>query len=178
MLAAPLVALLALEADQLSKLLVRESLTLGEAVPQEAWLRLTYVVNPGIFLGLPASPMISMVLPAAMILATLILYWRLERTNDVLLNLGTGLFIGGSLGNLVDRIAYGGVTDFVELITSGGKVSTVFNVADLCAVLGILMLEVFLIRYIVGLIREKGMHYNPLAPHMARLLHRKRSADE
>jgi len=177
-LAAPFVALLALEADQLSKLLVRETLTLGEAIPQEAWLRLTYVINPGILLGLPASPMISMVLPAAMILATLILYWRLERTNDVLLNLGTGLFIGGSLGNLVDRIAYGGVTDFVELITSGGHVSTVFNVADLCAILGILMLEVFLIRHIVRLIREKGMHYNPVAPHVARLLRKRGSREE
>lgn len=178
MLAAPFVALLALEADQLSKLLVREAMTLGEAIPQEAWLRLTYVVNPGIFLGLPASPMISMVLPSAMILATLILYWRLERTNDTLLNLGTGLFIGGSLGNLVDRIAYGHVTDFVELITSGGQVSTVFNVADLCAIAGIVILEIFLIRHIVRLIREKGMHYNPVAPHVARLLHKRRSGQQ
>jgi signal peptidase II len=174
MLAAPFVALLALEADQLTKLWVRESLTLGEAIPQDSWLRMTHVVNPGIFLGIPASPLISVLLPSVMIVAALILYWRLERSNDTLLNLGTGLFIGGSLGNLVDRIAYGHVTDFVELITSGGQVRTIFNVADMCAILGIVILEVFLIRYIVRLIREKGPHYNPVAAHVARLFHKRR----
>lgn len=178
MQAAPFLALVALEADQLTKLWVRESLTLGEAIPQESWLRITHVVNPGIFLGVPASPLISVLLPSAMILAALILYWRLERSNDMLLNLGTGLFIGGSLGNLVDRIAYGHVTDFVELITSGGQVRTIFNVADLCAILGILIVEVFLIRFIVRLIREKGLNYNPVAPHMASLFHKRRSREK
>lgn|GEM_PF-565633 len=178
MLLAPFVALAVLELDQLTKLCVRESLTLGEALPQDFWLRMTYVVNPGIFLGIPASPLISVLLPSLMIGASLVLYWRLERTNDTLLNLGTGLFIGGSLGNLVDRIAYGHVTDFVELITSGGQVRTIFNVADLCAIAGILLLEVFLIRYIVRLIREKGLHYNPVAPHVARLLHKRRSGEQ
>ena len=173
MQAAPFLALVALEADQITKLCVRESLTLGEALPQDSWLRMTHVVNPGIFLGIPASPLLSVLLPSLMILASLVLYWRLERTNDTLLNLGTGLFIGGSLGNLVDRIAYGHVTDFVELITSGGQVRTIFNVADMCAILGIVILEIFLIRYIVRLIREKGLHYNPVAPHMARLLHKR-----
>jgi len=178
MQAAPFLALVALEVDQLTKLWVRESLTLGEAIPQESWLRMTHVVNPGIFLGIPASSLISVLLPSLMIAASLVLYWRLERSNDTLLNLGTGLFIGGSLGNLVDRIAYGHVTDFVELITSGGQVRTIFNVADLCAILGIVILEIFLIRHIVRLIREKGMHYNPVAPHVARLLHKKRSGEE
>lgn len=175
LLLAPFMALVVLELDQLTKLCVRESLTLGEAIPRESWIRITHVVNPGIFLGIPASPLISVVLPCAMIVAALILYWRLERSNDTLLNLGTGLFIGGSLGNLVDRIAYGHVTDFVELITSGGQVRTIFNVADLCAIAGIVILEIFLIRHIVRLIREKGMHYNPVAPHVARLLHKRRS---
>lgn len=163
MQAAPLLALVALEADQLTKLCVRESLTLGEAVPQDSWLRITHVMNPGIFLGVPASPLISVLLPSAMIVAALILYWRLERSNDTLMNLGTGLFIGGSMGNLVDRIVHGGVTDFIEVLTSGGQVSTVFNLADVCAILGILTLEIFLIRFIVRLIRKKGLRYSPVA---------------
>ena len=175
---APFLALVALEADQLTKLWVRESLPLGEAIPQESWLRITHVVNPGIFLGVPASPMISVLLPSAMIFAALILYWRLERSNDTLLNLGTGLFVGGSLGNLVDRIAYGHVTDFIELVTSGGHVRTIFNIADLCAILGIAILEVFLIRFIIRLILKKGLNYNPMAPHMARLFHKRRSREK
>jgi signal peptidase II len=175
---APFLALAALEVDQLTKLSVRESLALGEAIPQDSWFRITHVVNPGIFLGIPASPLISVLLPSLMIAACLVLYWRLERSNDTLLNLGIGLFIGGSLGNLVDRIAYGHVTDFVELITSGGQVRTIFNVADLCAIAGILLLEVFLIRHIVRLIREKGPHYNPVASHMSRLFRKRRSGEQ
>jgi len=176
--AAPFLALASLEVDQLTKLCVRESLTVGEAFPQDSWLRITNVVNPGIFLGIPASPLISVAVPCGMIVAALILYWRLERSGDALLNLGTGLFIGGSLGNLMDRIACGHVTDFIELITSGGQVRTIFNVADICAILGILMLEVFLIRFLVRLIREKGLNYNPVAPQMARLFDKKHSAQK
>jgi signal peptidase II len=175
---APFLALVALEVDQLTKLWVRESLPLGEAIPHDSWLRITHVVNPGIFLGVPASPTISLLLPSAMIFASLILYWRLERSNDTLLNLGTGLFVGGSLGNLVDRIAYGHVTDFIELITSGGHVRTIFNVADLCAILGIVILEVFLIRFIIRLILKKGLRYNPVTPYMVRLMQKRRSREK
>ncbi len=178
MLSAPFLALVALEIDQLSKLWVRETLALGESVPREGILHLTHVVNPGVVFGIPASPTVSLVLPVAVILVCLLIYWRFERSNSTLLNIGIGLFVGGSLGNLVDRIAYGQVTDFVELTLSGGDVTLVFNVADLCVVLGIVALEIFLIGVIIGLIRKRGLMYNPVMPFVARHIARRRSRDK
>ena len=170
---APFLGLVALELDQLTKLLVRETLSPGESIPQDARLRITHVVNPGILFGAPASPLVSLLVPLVMILIVLGLYWKFHRSKSTLLNVGTGLFVGGTLGNLLDRIIYGHVTDFVEVVTYGGYVRTIFNLADLCIIAGILILEVFLIRHIIRLIRQKGMHYNPVKPAMARIIRRR-----
>jgi signal peptidase II len=142
---APFVALVAVEIDQITKLAVRENLPTGDSIPLAASLRLTNVVNPNIAFGIPIAPALSLLLPLVMIVGCLVLYWRFERSNSALLSVGVGLFIGGSLGNVMDRIAYGHVTDFIELISSGGYARTVFNVADACIILGILFIETFLI---------------------------------
>jgi len=170
---APFLGLVALTVDQLTKLLVRETLLPGESIPLDARIRITHVVNPGILFGAPASPLVSLILPLAMILAALGIYWKFHQSNSRLLNAGTGLFVGGTLGNLLDRIIFGHVTDFVEVITFGGDVRTIFNLADLCIIAGIVILEIFLIRHIIGLIRQKGMHYNPLKPAVERFIHRR-----
>jgi signal peptidase II len=167
---APFLGLAALELDQLTKLVVRETISPGESIPHEARLRLTNVVNPGILLGTPASPLVSMLVPLGMIVVVLALYWRFHRFNSALLNIGTGLFVGGTLGNLLDRIIYGHVTDFVEVVSFGGYVRTIFNLADLCIIVGIVILEVFLTRHIIRLIKQKGPNYNPLKPAVARFV--------
>jgi len=173
--AAPFLALLVLELDQLSKLWIRETLALGEEIPCGGSLCLTHVVNPGVIFGIPASPVVSLVLPVAVILVCLVIYWRFAKTNSVLLNIGIGLFIGGSLGNLVDRIAFGEVTDFIQLTLRGGEVNLVFNLADLSVLFGLGALEIFLIGVIIGLIRKKGLTYNPAASFFARHLGRRRN---
>jgi signal peptidase II len=175
---APFLALVALELDQLTKLWVRECLLLGESVPHEGRLRITHVVNPGMFFGTSASSTVSLLLPLAMIFVSLVLYWRFARSKSTLLNIGTGLFVGGTLGNLVDRILQGHVTDFIEVVSSGGYVSTVFNVADLCIIAGIFILEAFLIRFIIRLIMKKGLRYNPLKPVIVRIIHGRGSKEK
>jgi signal peptidase II len=175
---APLLALISLGLDQLTKLCVRETLLLGESIPHDGRLRITYVTNPGMAFGIPASSSVSLLLPLAMILVALVIYWRFERSRSTLLNVGTGLFIGGTLGNLVDRATLGHVTDFIDVVTSGGTVSTVFNLADLCIIVGIVLLEVFLIRFIVRIIMEKGLNYNPVKPLIAKIIQGRRSKDK
>lgn len=175
---APFLGVVALELDQLTKLVVRETLLPGESIPHDARLRITNVENPGILFGMPASPLVSLLAPLAIILAAVVIYWKFHGAKSALLNLGTGLFVGGTLGNLLDRIIYGHVTDFVEVVTFGGYVRTIFNLADLCIIAGIVLLEVFLIRHIIRLIRQKGMHYNPLKPALARMIRRIHPTDK
>ena len=159
---APFLALVALELDQLTKLCVRETLALGESVPAEGSLRLTRAVNPGVVFGIPASPAVSLIVPLVVILTCLLIYWRFQKTNSTMLNIGIGLFVGGSLGNLIDRIVYGQVTDFIEVVLFGGEVALIFNLADLCVVLGLVMLEIFLMGVIIWTIRKRGLMYNPM----------------
>ncbi|MCX5991805.1 MAG: signal peptidase II [Chloroflexi bacterium] len=164
---APLIALLALEADQISKLWIRESLVLGESVSHEGVLRITRIANSGVIFGAPAPLAVSLVLPLLVIGMCLFLYRRYVLSNSMLLNVATGLFIGGSLGNLVERIAFGHVTDFIEVISSGGLVRTTFNVADLCIILGIILLEIFFVRLLLKKIPRHG-HLIPYLLKMRR----------
>jgi len=168
----PFLILAVLALDQLTKLCVRECLPLGESIPDGSRLRLTYVVNPGMLFGTGASSTLTLLLPLAMILGALAVYWRFHRSKSVLLNVGAGLFIGGTLGNLIDRIIQGHVTDFIEIVSHGGDVSTVFNLADLCIIAGIVVLEAFLIRHTIRLIMEKGLNYNPVKAALARRIRR------
>lgn len=162
---APLVALLVLEVDQISKLWIRESLVLGESVSHEGALRITRIANSGVIFGAPAPLAVSVVLPLLVIAMCLFLYRRYVLSNSMLLNVATGLFIGGSLGNLVERIAFGQVTDFIEVISSGGLVRTTFNVADLCIILGIILLEIFFIR----LLLKKVPRHGHLIPYLLKM---------
>jgi len=175
---APFLGLVALVLDQLTKLLVRETLLPGESIPHETRLRLTHVVNPGILFGAPASPLVSLLLPLAMILVSLAIYWKFRKPSSTLLSTGTGLFIGGTLGNLIDRIIHGHVTDFIEVVSSAGDVSMVFNLADLCIIAGIIVLEAFMIRHIIRLIMQKGLRYNPLKPAMVRIIRRRKPTEK
>lgn len=164
----------ALLLDQCTKLAARIGLSPGEAIPADARLRLTNVANPGILFGAPASSLVSLLVPLAMMLVVLALYWRFRRSQSTMLGIGTGLFVGGTLGNLADRIFYGQVTDFIEVVSSSGDSSMIFNLADICILAGIVLLEAFVIRLIIRVIMKRGLRYNPLKPAFARVIHRER----
>jgi signal peptidase II len=67
-----------------------------------------------------------------------VLVW-LRRAADVLTVLGLGLILGGAIGNIIDRIAYGAVADFVQLHAFGYSFY-VFNVADAGITIGVALL--------------------------------------
>lgn len=141
-----LVTLLVLTADQLSKLWVRENLLPGESVPKEGVLRLTYVTNEGIIFGLSAPQTLSLILPILVVAVVLFLYYRYALFHSGLIKIALGLVIGGSLGNLVDRIGFGYVTDFIDLRLWGDFHWPAFNLADLAIVIGIILFVYFWLR--------------------------------
>jgi len=113
-------------------------------------LRLQYVENRGAFLGLGASLPTAVrtgifVLAVAVLLAVLIVY--VVRSPGVARAelWATSLFVGGGLGNLIDRVWLGYVRDFANV--GIGPVRTgVFNVADMAISAGAVLLVVFLVR--------------------------------
>lgn len=128
--------------DRLSKVLVVRSLSPGQSVP--VWpgvFHLTHVRNPGAAFGLtPGWEGLLVLLPAAV---TLVVIWAvpaLARQHPVA-PLAGGLLVGGALGNLVDRVAGGLVTDFLDF-----RVWPVFNLADVFIVAGAGLLVLSLAR--------------------------------
>jgi signal peptidase II len=155
------VGLIVLGIDQLSKSLAREILPLGASIPSEGLVRLRHVANDGIIFGVDAHPAVSLILPSILIMASLFFCWRYVQSNSQLLNTALALFVCGGVGNLIDRIVFGHVTDFIDVSLPGGMIGVTFNVADLSVVVGAILFAVFA----ANLVREAENHQpQPGAP--------------
>lgn len=104
------------------------------------------VWNPGISYGLfqADSPFLRWLLVAFSIGVVGLLIWWLRGIKDLRLAQAIGLIIGGAVGNVIDRIAYGKVADFFHLHAFGYS-WYVFNVADTAIVFGVLLMAADLI---------------------------------
>jgi signal peptidase II len=141
----PAVAGLTLVIDRISKWVVMDSLKPGESwnpvAALERWVSLTYVTNTGAAFGLfPDHGAIFMVV-AVVVIAAIIFYYRHLPGEQWLIQISLGLQLGGALGNLVDRLRYGHVIDFIDF-----KVWPVFNVADSSIFVGVVILAFYLLR--------------------------------
>jgi signal peptidase II len=141
-----LIGLVGLGADQLSKSLVRESLPLGAAMPLEGAIRLRHVANDGLIFGVNASSAVSLLLPFVLIIATLFLCQRYVGFKSQLLNTALALFVCGGLGNLIDRLILGHVTDFIDVSLPGAAVGVTLNLADLSVMVGAILFAIFAVK--------------------------------
>ncbi|MEM8664965.1 MAG: signal peptidase II [Pseudomonadota bacterium] len=126
-------------ADQLTKLWIlhRVDFSAGpiEALP---FLNFTLVWNRGISYGLfQTEGMGRWVLVGLTVAGTVALSVWLARARHRLVRFSLAAIVGGALGNLVDRVAYGAVVDFVHLHAAGYS-WYVFNIADAAIVIGVL----------------------------------------
>lgn len=131
---------LVLALDQLTKAAVSGRLALSEPVPVLGdFLRLTLVHNRGAAFGLfPGSPVPFIIVSALAIAVVLYLFAR-DAYRSLWSRLLLGCILGGALGNLIDRIRWGFVVDFIE-VGIGRYRWPVFNVADSAVTLGVLFL--------------------------------------
>lgn len=127
--------------DQLFKYLVQRSMYLGQSIPLlNGLLKLTYVRNTGaafsLFVGF--SPYLAVV-GAAVIAAVIYFHYRYRFYNSFL-QTGLALVLGGSLGNLIDRIFRSYVVDYIDL-----TIWPVFNFADIMINLGVILIALKLL---------------------------------
>jgi len=135
-----LIALTVIGADQLSKYLVRANMELGQSIPSEGLVRLTYTTNTGGAFGLFANQTFLLALAAVVAITVLVLYLRYLPRGSTLLNVGLGLDLGGAIGNLIDRVRLGEVTDFIDI-----GAWPVFNLADSAIVVGTFLIVYYLL---------------------------------
>ena len=113
---------------------------LGESIPPDGFFRLTYVTNTGAAFGLFPDQAIPLTLTAAVGVIALLLHYRWGISDSLWLKSSLGLQLGGALGNLIDRLRFGHVIDFLDF-----RVWPVFNLADSAIVVGAIVLIYFLL---------------------------------
>lgn len=129
-----LVLALILLVDQGTKALVRNGIEIGEEDPILPAVTLVHVRNTGVAFGAFSGGGIIVVVLVTLALSAL-LYYFVTHIDKPLIWLPTGMLLGGSIGNIIDRIRDGWVTDFVKL-----PAWPAFNVADISITFGVLVL--------------------------------------
>ena len=136
--------------DQVTKVIVARSMTLYESIPLLPFFSLTYVRNTGAAFGLlgglpPAVrlPLFGLVTIGAVF--ALVSYLRDLRPDESLIAVALGGILGGAAGNLLDRIRFHEVVDFLHL-HYGGFDWPMFNVADSAITVGVAFVLVHSLR--------------------------------
>ncbi len=134
-----IVAAVIVVVDQVTKWLVVTNIPYGGMWSPWEWLtpiaRIVHWSNTGVAFGM-LQGMNPVFIGLAVVVSGMIIYYyqKLEK-QDGLIKLALMLELGGAIGNLVDRIQYGHVIDFVSV----GNFP-VFNVADSCITVGVIIL--------------------------------------
>ena len=137
-----LISILTIFFDQLSKWWILNVIMVpANTIPVTQFFNLVLVHNRGasfgIFSDAPGWASIALIVFAIIISIVLAIWmWQAQET---LLSVALGLVIGGAIGNVIDRIRFGAVVDFLDFY-AGGWHWPAFNVADSAITLGVILL--------------------------------------
>ena len=128
-------------ADQLTKAAALSALSQGIAVPVFPGFNLTLGFNEGASFGMmggvmAGKPLLMAALTGALTLAFAVMAFRAQHPLE---RIGYGLVAGGALGNIIDRLRQGAVTDFLDFYWRDWHWPT-FNVADIAITLGAVLI--------------------------------------
>ena len=131
----------AVVADQVTKATALSLLTQGTAVPVLPGFNLTLGFNEGASFGMmggvmAGKPLLMAALTGALTLAFAVMAFRAQHPLE---RIGYGLVVGGALGNIIDRLRQGAVTDFLDFYWRDWHWPT-FNVADIAITLGAVLI--------------------------------------
>lgn len=128
--------------DQLVKYLVINFISYQDTITIiPKFFYLTYVKNTGGAFSILTGNAWLLLLIGLICIGVLIYYISKKEKISSLEKIYLGLIIGGTLGNIVDRLIYGSVIDYIGLIF-GSYYFPVFNIADICIVSGAILLVV------------------------------------
>lgn len=130
-----IVATLILIVDRLSKSLVMNKMVESESIPLiPPVLYLTYVHNKGAAFGFLKGQVILLSIISLVFIVFIAMQWKKLKTKSFFVRWGVVISFAGAIGNLIDRIFYGSVVDFIDIRIF------IFNVADVGIVLGAALL--------------------------------------
>ena len=137
-------------ADQLTKQLVVHFLDRSEPFDVISGIfRFTYVENRGAAFGMLDDKRWIFMVVSSIAIVALLVYMSKFAPPSKMLKIGLSFIVGGGIGNMIDRVAYGYVVDFLDFCAFPNLWKWMFNVADACVCVGAAMVAVYLIADII-----------------------------
>ncbi len=137
--------------DQLTKAWIMMAMRIHEGFPVvDGFFNIVHVRNPGAAFGFlagasPAFRSVFFIAVTAVAILIILQYLRKARVEELSLVLALALIIAGAVGNLIDRVRFGEVVDFLDVYV-GVHHWPAFNVADSAITTGALLLAMILLR--------------------------------
>jgi signal peptidase II len=133
------VAIVVIALDQTTKAWVRQTLFLGETWEHSLGpIHVVRVVNSGAAFGILQGATPFLIITSILGLAAIVLYYLYPPMDHGLVRIALGMQLGGAIGNLIDRVRLGEVTDWIDV---GGFPT--FNVADSSISISIVVVLIF-----------------------------------
>jgi signal peptidase II len=142
------IAVVVVALDQWSKVWIRANVPLGGELP--LWpdvVHLSHILNRGAAWGAFAGQRWMLVIVSLIVVLAVLTTIRKIAANGALTTIAMGFVLGGAVGNLIDRVLQGAVTDMIDLDTPWRIVREfpVFNLADSALTLGVILLAIYLL---------------------------------
>lgn len=149
-IALPIFAVL-LTGDLISKHFIDAAIPLGEQTKfLPGFIDIITVHNEGAAWGMFAGNQIFLIIITFLFIAALVWFALYERTTNPLFHIAVGFVLAGCIGNLIDRLAFGYVRDFLHF--EFWSTFPVFNIADICLCVGVVL---FVIYFIILLVKNQ-----------------------
>mgnify|MGYP001589980290 CR=1 FL=1 len=133
-------ALLIIILDQLTKFLIKQKLQLSQSIPIiKNILHFTYITNTGSAFGLFKGFNLFFILFSIIVILAIFYFLKKIKNKETTLQFSVGLLLGGTVGNLIDRLYYGAVIDFIDF-----RIWPVFNIADSAVTISVIFLIILL----------------------------------
>lgn len=132
-----LIAFIVILADQIIKFLIKDK----SFSVIDGFLKFEYTTNPGAAFGILQGWRIFLIVISLLLIFLIFQYSKKVKKKDYVLGTGLGLLLGGTIGNLSDRIFFGYVIDFIDF-----GFFPVFNIADIANVAGAILLIYYFIK--------------------------------
>lgn len=126
--------------DIISKIIVSNLMNVNESIMViKDFFCITYVRNTGAAWSIFAGERLGLIVVSLIIICFIVYYIFKNKPESRLENIGYGMILGGSFGNLFDRIIYGYVIDFLDVYIFGYDYP-IFNLADSFIFVGVILI--------------------------------------
>lgn len=134
-----ILTILVILVDFFSKYMVSKLMTVNETINLiNNFFRITYVKNTGAAFSIFSNNTILVIIISVVIIGFLLFYIYKNKGNNKLENVSYAFILGGAIGNLIDRLVYGYVIDFLDFEILSYN-APIFNLADTFIVIGVIL---------------------------------------